>query len=111
MVIIDVQFSSVGWYRAARWRGSEVMRWRGGAVVRWPGSTAGAGMQQVTDSRKAAARYRAEYLRQSNAPTSAAATCDNTVRCTGHPPRPPHPPSDPPGPPPPAAAAFQTTLS
>ncbi|CAH2039534.1 unnamed protein product, partial [Iphiclides podalirius] len=39
---------------------------------------AGAGMQQVTDSRKAAARYRAEYLRQSNAPTSAAATCDNS---------------------------------
>lgn len=28
-----------------------------------------------------AARYRAEYLRLSNAPTSAAATCDNTVRC------------------------------
>lgn len=47
------------------------------------GATAatGAGMRQVTDSRKAAARYRAEYLRLSNAPTSAAATCDNTVRC------------------------------
>ncbi|CAG4950028.1 unnamed protein product [Colias eurytheme] len=44
-------------------------------------ATAGAGMQQVTDSRKAAARYRVEYLRQSNAPTSASATCDN-VRCT-----------------------------
>lgn len=47
------------------------------------GATAatGAGMRQVTDSRKAAARYRAEYLRLSNTPTSAAATCDNTVRC------------------------------
>lgn len=47
------------------------------------GATAatGAGMRQVTDSRKATARYRAEYLRLSNAPTSAAATCDNTVRC------------------------------
>lgn len=41
----------------------------------------GGGMRQVTNSRKAAARYRAEYLRQSNVPTSAAATCDNTVRC------------------------------
>ncbi|CAK1545030.1 unnamed protein product [Leptosia nina] len=40
---------------------------------------ASGGMRQVTDSWKAAARYRAEYLRQSNAPTSArplATTCD-----------------------------------
>lgn len=44
-------------------------------------ATTAGGMRQVTNSRKAAARYSAEYLRQSNAPTSAAATCDNTVRC------------------------------
>lgn len=44
-------------------------------------ATTAGGMRQVTNSRKAAARYRAEYLRQSNAPTSAAATCDNTDRC------------------------------
>lgn len=55
-------------------------------------AAAGAGMRQVTDSRKAAARYRAEYLRQSNAPTSAAATCDNTVRCACVAPRTPSTP-------------------
>ncbi|CAG9561299.1 unnamed protein product [Danaus chrysippus] len=68
------------------------------------------GMQQVTDSRKAAVRYRAEYLRQSNAPTSAPATCDNSVRCTAPSPRRRARPRRPRGPPA-SAAAFQTTLS
>lgn len=59
-----------------RQRAASAARAASGATA----TTAG-GMRQVTNSRKAAARYRAEYLRQSNAPTSAAATCDNTVRC------------------------------
>ncbi|CAF4925078.1 unnamed protein product [Pieris macdunnoughi] len=42
-------------------------------VARRSAATACAGMQQVTDSWKAVVRYRAEYLRQSNAPTSAPA--------------------------------------
>lgn len=69
--------------RRARARGRAASRPQSGATA----ATAG-GMRQVTNSRKAAARYRAEYLRQSNAPTSAAATCDNTVRCARAPPAP-----------------------
>ncbi|CAB3251744.1 unnamed protein product [Arctia plantaginis] len=76
------------------------------AGARESGTTAptAEGMRQVTNSRKAAARYRAEYLRQSNAPTSAAATCDNTIRC-GRRPAPAHLPPRVPTP------AFHTTLS
>ncbi|GBP90043.1 hypothetical protein EVAR_68384_1 [Eumeta japonica] len=64
------------------------------------------GMRQVSDSWKAASdRYRAEYLRRSNAPTSASCTCDNTGPAAARAPA-PRPPRAPRGP----AAAFLGSL-